>query len=362
MSRKNKLDKHIIKLLNQYFLSGDTQQEKARLAEELAAILYSPALILGCDFIPSESRLMKEAVALSDAFESLTNGMPDESAFAAIDGIKEDSLLFPWYGFVKGVQSFYEGDHDSCLSHMARVPRNTAPSRFGAFFQIILTGGSDGEDKPEWSQLSKNVLESKGVIRDSLELIMESAEMEDLLLESAGLLIRDIVRDDRDSAAAILMWCFEQLQLKDILSDKAVLKGRQLFGEQEGYRLSALATLSFDPDRSLVFWLHSALACLNESETTQATVRAYLKILKDVSETVQSEFDLSEEYIRLIGSLVSELAEQIQHIYPSFPGTDSEDDDPFSMIAGLSGEKQQKQRKTREIRQSAAVQLELFAF
>jgi hypothetical protein len=363
VSHKKSTDKNLINLLNQYCMMPDDLQDKKNIFDKLYKELYSPALIVSCDFIPADDSLMREAIILSDAFESLTNGMSDDPALRELDRIPEDSLLHPWCFFTRSVHSFYEGDHESCLKHIRSVPENSAAGAFRFFFESLLGCNSENEIKTVWKGLKESVLESSRVIEDSLELIQESVEIEDLLLESAGLLIRDIIREDRESATKILLWCFDRLQLSDVLSDKAVMKAKQLFGEQDGYRLSSLASLSFDPDRSLVYWLHSLLSYLDCRDTGLINVKAYLSILRDISETVQLEFELTEEYVHLISSLISDLSEKILHIYPELPGIRNLPADPFRAITQLCGKQQHPpvQRKVREVKPTA-VQLELFAF
>ncbi|MBF9014757.1 MULTISPECIES: hypothetical protein [unclassified Oceanispirochaeta] len=363
MSQKKSMDKNLVKLLNQYCMMPDDHQDKKDIFNELYKKIYSPALIVSCNFIPADNSLMKEALILSDAFESLTNGMIDEAALDKIDSVPEESLLYPWCSFTKAVHSFYAGDHKKSQNLIKKIPEDSAPGAFRFFFEALLDKDSDIVMEAHLEKLKESVLESSRMIEDSLELIQESVEMEDLLLESAGLLIRDIIKEDRKSAQKIILWCFDRLQLSDVLSDKAVTKARYLFGEQDGYRLSALASLSFDPDRSLVYWLHSLLAYLNERDTSKVTVKAFLSILKDISDTVQLEFELSNEYVQLMSSLVSDLSERVLHIYPDFPGSRDLPEDPFAAIAQLCSKKQQPpvQRKVREVKPTA-VQLELFAF
>lgn len=362
MSPHRSSDKELKKLLNQYCILSNEPSKKQELLQELKRRLHSPALITGCDFIPMDHSLMKEAIILSDAFESLTNGMLDEKTLPSLQSISEDSLLQPWSSFVKGVHSFYSRDYEACMRQMREIPSDSAPGGFLPFFEHLLGGGRDSELPSQWRILKDSVIENSRIIQDSLDLIKESADMEDLLLESAGLLIRDIIRDNRASAQKILLWCFERLQVSDILSDTAVLRGRQLFGEEDGYRLAALASLSYDPDRSLVYWLHSLLSCLMGSDAAATRARAYLGIIRDVSETVQIEFELTDEYIRLIHSLVKELSEKILHIHPELTEGSDLPEDPFEAISRLSG-KNKKQNIQRKIRgfDREAVQLELFA-
>lgn len=363
MSQNTSMDNNLTKLLNQYCMLPNDKQEQKNIFNKLYRDLYSPALIVSCDFIPADNRLMIEALILSDAFESLTNGMSDDLALDELDSISQDSLLHPWCCFTRSVYFFYKGDHESCLKHIQSIPEDSAAAAFRYFFEALLGSHSDNKIDTVWKDLKESVLESSKVIEDSIELIQESVQMEGLFLESAGLLIRDIIKDDRDSATKILLWCFERLQELDVLSDKAVMKAKQLFGEQDGYRISSLASLSFDPDRSLVYWLHSLISYLDSRDTELVNVKAYLSILRDMSVTVQLEFELSDEYVHLITSLISDLSEKILHIYPGLQGINNLPTDPFDAIAQLCGKQElpPRQRKVREI-SPTAVQLELFAF
>ncbi|MDC7239794.1 MAG: hypothetical protein PQJ50_05475 [Spirochaetales bacterium] len=366
----------MIKKINRYCLLNDDQPERKELFIELRRNLYSPALVASCDFIPPEHPLMKDAITLSDGFEALTNGMFNEEALQDVKKISSTSLLAPWSALISGVHRFYASDYEGCLNDIEGIEEDTAPALFKPFFSALLNSsgklpsGSIVPDtaSPEalsqqWKELKESILENTRVIDDSLDLIQEAVSMEDLLLDTAGLLVRDIIKEDRESACRILLWCFEQLQVKDMLSDRAVSKGRSLFGDRDGYRLAALASISFDPDRSLLYWLHSLQAFLDSRNTDRNSVQAYLSIIRDMAESVEQEFELTEEYIQLTGSLVSDIAESIGHIYPELPETRDLPEDPFRAIRQLCGEQvqPQPQRKVREVK-TAAVQLELFAF
>ncbi len=361
MSQHYSIDKDLKKKINRYCLLDDDQQERTELFTELRRTIYSPALVASCDFIPPGHPLMADAITLSDSFEALTNGMFDEEALHDVNKISPDSLLAPWCPLVSGIHRFYASDYQGCLKSIDRIQEGTAPALFKPFFTALL---KTSESLPrEWEELKDSILESTAVIDDSLDLIQEAVSMEDLLLDTAGLLIRDIIKDDRESARKIILWCFEQLQMKDMLSEKAVSKARSLFGEQDGYRLAALASTSFDPDRSLLYWLHSLQGFLDSRESDRNTVMAYLSIIRDMAESVEQEFELTIEYIQLTGSLVSDIADSITHLYPELPEARDLPEDPFKAIYRLCGEQVQvqPQRKVREVK-AAAVQLELFAF
>ena len=223
--------------------------------------------------------------------------------------------------------------------------RDQHPPFLKKFFTAI--AGSDALPS-EWASLETSVLDDNGELKSSLEQLIEaaSAGMEDLLLETAGMIIGDIIRKHPETAAKVIIWCFHQLQEIDILPDKAADKARQLFGEAEGLRLTALSTLSYDQDRSLIYWLLTLEAYLN-SQTSREEVKAYLSIIRDVSETVALEFELTDEYLSLVMTHTASLVSSLSHLYPEMTGgiSNEERNSPSSVmkvLGKLAGGKRKK--------------------
>ena len=303
--------------------------------------------------------MKREAIILSDAFEALTNGMINDEILNELSGVSESSLLFPWKQFIQAVTAFYQSDMNLCLDLLKSIPEDAAPGEF----QSVLRGLIKNQMIPApWNNLAASIVEDNRELSDSLDLLSDSSESEDILLDTAGLLVREINREDHLTAVKIMVWTLEHLQETAILSDRAVTLVRNLFGDQEGYRLAALTSLSYDPDRSLVYWLHSLMAYLGQRNTHISTVKAYLNIIRDAAETVKLEFELTREYRQLLSSLISGLAKTLFHIYPEIPGSSVLADDPFQGISQLAGQTPVP-RTTRQTRVSVqnAVQLELFA-
>jgi len=347
------------KQLNKYILMTGDHPEKDDLFIELKRNITSPKEIAEFDFLTPDSILKKEAIIISDAFEAMTNGMINDEIMEQLVHIGEESLFYSWKVLIEGLHAFYSRDLKKCREKISAIPGDTAPHCFKEMFQSVF-GQSESED---WTELMSSILESNTEIQDSLDLLKEASGMEDILLDTASLLIRDLIRDDPVTCEKIMVWCLDHLQLTDVLSDKAVERVKTLFGDREGYRLAALASISFDPDRSLVYWLHSLIAYLDDINTDKNSVKAYLIIIKDVADTVKLEFELTPEYIRLLSDLVNELSENLYHIYPEITGSEPPSENPFETFVRLAGSKPSlpASRKVRDIVQPV-VQLELFAF
>jgi hypothetical protein len=273
--------------------------------------------------------------------------------------IPPTSLLAPWKTFILAVDAFYRNEEDLCLDLVKSIAAESAPSAFKPLFLNIMKKRTIPD---EWSKLAAAILENNRELSDSLNLIKDSSEIEDVLLDTAEMVIKIISREDSETALKIMIWCLEHLQESEMLSDKALTKVKKLFGDQEGYRLAALTSLSFDPDRSLVYWLHSLIAYLEQRNTKISFVKAYLNIISDTAESVKLEFELTDEYIMLLTSLISELSVNLYHIYPEIQGTSVLSNDPFQDIFLLAGKNSAPlhPRKTRDSVKSA-IQLELFA-
>lgn len=345
--------------LNKYILMPEDHPDRTGLFHELRRIITSPKLVAELDFLPHEHILKRESIIVSDAFEALTNGMINDEILNQLSLITEESLFYPWKILIEGLHAFYRKDRISCLKIINTIPGDSAPYAFRELFSALL----EGTQQKEWEPLIEAVLEDNSEIRDSLDLIRDASGLEDVLLDTAGLLIRDLIRDDPGTCEKIMIWCLDHLQLTDVLSDRAVERAKSLFGDKEGYRLAALASVSFDPDRSLVYWLHSLIAYMDGSVTEISCVKAYLNIIRDLADAVKLEFELTGEYIRLITDLVGEVGENLFHIYPEITGSTPADGNPFTTISRLAGEEPllPVTRKVRDV-PGPVVQLELFAF
>ena len=345
------------------------QSEKQILFRELATMMPSPLFITGCDTIPQEHPLKQEAWIVSDAFEAVTNGMFSFELSRQLEQIREDSLLHPWAVLTKAVEAFYNWNTEEGLKILSTLPEDSAPGRFRDFFSALM---NKKEFPEEWMSLKDAVLDDTRDLKSGLEQLAEAAQagMEDLMLETAGMIIRDIRKDHPDRAAEILIWTFEQLQESDVLSDKAAEMAQLLFGETEGLRLTALSTLSFDQDRSLIYWLLALQSYLQSRETRESEVKAYLRVICDVAETVTLEFELTEEYLSLLITHTESLVERLHHIYPDLTSRVNPDHmktsgEILSLLQVLSEEEQvQPGRVHKKTIQNtpAPVQLELFGF
>jgi len=352
--------------LKDYIQFTGSPEEKQKMRMELQAQLPSPAFAASCEFIPPEHPLRRDAYIVSDAFEAVTNGMFSPELENGLSGVPEDSLLAPWVSLTRSVLAFYQNDFRTCLALMETIPEETAPAVYRDFFFAILRGNR--EECPEhWHLLRHAVLDDREDLKSSLDQLKEAslAGMEDVMLETADMIIRDIIREQPETAERIIIWCLHQIQELDVLSDKAADRIRRLFGDARGLRLTALATLSYDQDRSLIYWLLALQAYLKENKTTPEEVRAYLSIISDVSETVALEFELTTEYMSLLGTSIRSLTASLKHLYPDMVRGVNTEKPPLEIIRSLAGEKEKILPPThRKVTQNnnAPVQLELFSF
>ncbi len=353
-------NKNLSRLLNKYILLNENSPEKEELFRKLKSRLPSPALAAEGDFIPAQHPLRNEAIILSDAFEALTNGMFSDELLEKLKELDERSLLYPWKPFILCVRDFYSGNWADGVERLNEISEDSAVSRFKALLRSIFEGSSPPEDGKE---LYRAILEDNRELKDSLELIKEAVGMEDLLMDTASLLIRDLLPLHRESGEKLTLWCLNRIQDSDILSDKSVARVRSLFGNREGYRLCALASFAYDPDRSLVFWLHALLSSLEEGHTDELQVKAYLKIILDTAELVDKEYELADEYLHLLDSLTGALTDNLFHIYPGISRKAEGEKEALNILRALAGEarKQPQSHKTRQPH-APAIQLELFSF
>lgn len=353
--------------LKEYLQCSDPEAERV-LKQELWRELPHPLFVTRCDFVPQEHALKKEAWIVSDAFEAITNGMFSPELSEELESLGEDSLFYPWKLLTQAVDAFYSSRFEQAAALTRRIPGEAAPKELAGFFSALAQKASPGE---EWEALKASVLEDNRELQSSLDQLAEAAAagMEDLLLETSSMIIRDILREHPGTAGKILVWSFHQLQEQDVLPDKAAERAQSLFGDAEGLRLTALAALSYDQDRSLVYWLLTLQAYLKESRTDRDRVKAYLDIIRDVSETVALEFELTEEYRTLLSTHCDSLIAGLSHLYPDLtdcltPAERRGEGAAMEVLRKLAGQKEKSPLRTHKktIQSSSApVQLELFA-
>ena len=351
------------------YIQSENPEQRLKLKRELEMEIPHPQFVTKCDFIPNEHPVKRDAWIISDAFEAVTNGMFSAELSGELNTIEKDSLFLPWVPLIQGIETFYSGSFSEVLPLLETIPDWSAPYAYIGFFKAVINKTAMPES---WKELSESVLDDNMELASSMEQLTEAAQagMEDILLETAGMIIKDILREHPETAQKILIWCFHQIQEEDILPDKAADKARLLFGDSEGLRLTALATLSYDQDKSLVYWLLTLQAYLEGNSTSRAEVKAYLRIIKDVSETVALEFELTDEYLSLIATHSVSLIAGLNHLYPDMveninSKTQTEPDSVMKLLQSLAGEKEKAPASShKKITQnsSAPVQLELFAF
>ena len=141
--------------------------------------------------------MKREAIILSDAFEALTNGMINDEILNELSGVSESSLLFPWKQFIQAVTGLLSVRYEPLLDLLKSIPEDAAPGEF----QSVLRGLIKNQMIPApWNNLAASIVEDNRELSDSLDLLSDSSESEDILLDTAGLLVREINREDHLTA------------------------------------------------------------------------------------------------------------------------------------------------------------------
>ena len=98
-----------------------------------------------------------EALAVSDAFESVTNGMEEPGVLEQLQNLEEASLLQPWRHLILAMHFYYENLDEAVVQHLQKIPQNCPISALGRMIQSLLQPPSKGNLTPTLGKLAEQV-------------------------------------------------------------------------------------------------------------------------------------------------------------------------------------------------------------
>jgi hypothetical protein len=262
--------------------------------EKVRASLTDPRIPTRFTVLSEESPAVAEAYAVSDALESVTNGMYDPEALSGIAEMTEDSPLYYWQRLVYALIAFYQGDRDNMHQLLEEIPDGVPPASLKEVLFHLTGVRPIAEPSKEQRELIRRVQEDHSFIRSAVSQLKEYLEngMEETFAETAALLIKDLAFTHPEVARRLALTCMQAGG-----EDALTLFAEQLqliFGEAEGNRLVALALMGESPDVSILFWIRLVLRSLMEDDPSRETVDAHLSIVGELAARVLDELPSEE--------------------------------------------------------------------
>ncbi|MDZ7792468.1 MAG: hypothetical protein U5P10_01885 [Spirochaetia bacterium] len=291
----------------------------AAAVDELKNLITSPYLYRDDTKFKLPEGMAEESIIVSDALESVTNGMYNPEVLNRLQEITGDSPFYPWKNAVLSILSYYQSDRDNMLQLLEQIPAESPPA---VLKPILLHLSRVDTATPPAScahDLIEAVREDRAFLQSAVEQLSEYLEdqLEEAFNETAMLLVQDLLPSYPQAARRLALWSMQTAAEQE--HDLSFILGRFkiMFGEVEGLRLTAIALQSIEPDISILFWLRYAIGNLASGLVTQTELAALLSLIADIIQNFQRDdtyLQLYEnrEYSRGLTSLVKKLYDEVQ--------------------------------------------------
>jgi hypothetical protein len=305
--------------------------------------------------------------------------MYNPEAAAALDDIGTDSPFFGWKKITLSLQAFYNGEKSEALNHLIGIPAESPASSIAPVIRRLCGEDETGQLSRQAAKLYARVTEDRSFITSAQTQLKEclEADMEEVFIETALLLIRDLKGRHPAAARKFALWVIKSASLYGYSPEVIVSNLKLMFGPAEGSRLCAIALKDEEPEISLLFWIRALLSRMKQDDLEEEERNAYLDIISrsaaaadclmsspENAEEVGYEADEWQTYIRSLSFLASEMGGcEVSGTAPSVLFD-------FLTSAGSGGSPEKKSKElpadrpapaVRERRSMKPLQLELFA-
>ncbi len=346
--------------------------------QEITALIFDPALIERSDLIPDGDPVKTEARILSDALESITNGMYNPEALTALDAVGTDSPFYGWKKITLSLQAFYNGGKREALDHLSGIPSESPASSIVPVIRRLCGERAEEELSRPAAKLFARITEDRSFITSAQSQLKEclDADMEELFIETALLLVRDLKGRHPTAARKFSLWLIKSASLYGYSPELIVSSLKNMFGPAEGSRLCAIALRDEEPEISLLFWIRALLSRMKLDDLEVEERNAYLDIIShsaaaagrlmkspESAEEAGYEEDEWQTYIRSLSFLASEIG--------GFNASGASPSALFDILASIGDGRRDKKRRelpgdhpvpaVRERRSAKPLQLELFS-
>ena len=298
--------------------------ERQRLKAELITVLDDPRELLSCGILDEEHLLYRNALAVEDALEAVTNGMENPTVLERLHEVPDESLVGPWKQAVLAIKALYDGDREALDSALEIIPAESPPRRLAELVRSLIADGREA------GSFARKLLRTPDFVVSAGEQMEEALEMEmdDLFCDTAAMLIRDLGRDYPEYAPEFAVWCFRRLADRDFSLLPLIKRFRPVFGGGETLRLAAIGVAAEDADASLFYWLKFIIASLQESRLEAGELGSALLIAAELAEQGSVPYEPEEReqeepgedellLIEQIGKLLARISEEIAARHPT---------------------------------------------
>lgn len=291
----------------------------AAAVDELKNLIASPYLYRDDTKFKLPEGIMEESIIVSDALESVTNGMYNPEVLNRLQEITEESPFHPWKNAVLSILSFYQSDRDNMLQLLEQIPAGSPPAVLKPILLHLSRVDTATPPATCAHALIEAVREDRTFLQSAVEQLTEYLEeqLEEAFNETAMLLVQDLLSSYPQAARRLALWSMQTAAEQEYDLSFILSRFKILFGEIEGLRLTAIALQSVEPDISLLFWLRYSIGNLASGLVTQTELTAFLSLIADIIQEFQREgtyLQLYEnrEYSRGLTSLVKKLYDEVQ--------------------------------------------------
>jgi len=286
---------------------------------ELKKLIASPYLYRDDTKFKLPEGIAEESIIVSDALESVTNGMYNPEVLNRLQEITEDSPFYPWKNGVLSILSFYQSDRDNMLQLLEQIPAESPPAKLKPILLHLSRVDTTTPPPSNAHGLIEAVREDRAFLQSAVEQLTEYLEdqLKEAFNETAMLLVQDLLSSYPQAARRLALWSMQTAAEQEY--DLSFILGhfKKLFGEVEGLRLTAISLQPVEPDISILFWLRYAIGNLASGLVTQTELAAILSLIADIIQDFQRDdtyLQLYEnrEYSRGLTSLVKKLYDEVQ--------------------------------------------------
>lgn len=311
-------------LLRAFIASDRDSEDHDTLFDLVRRGLDDPLEVERSPLLSDTHPLKREALAVTDSFEAVTNGMDNPEAFERLESVGESSVFYPWKLLVLTIRELYREDEKAMEEYLEAVPSETPAALIAPFLRHVISGEPLGPVCAEaCGKLAKAVMTDNRLLESAVEQLHESlaAGLEDLFTETAVMIIKENIRGAVGLTSRFALWCIESLVRNELSPASFISRLKGFLPQAEVYRLTALAMLDTDPDISLLFWIRFLLSRLHERDIPLAETEEALAIMRELHDSIvqldRMEGDEPDaEFAENLNGLLRNLYQELTALYP----------------------------------------------
>jgi len=241
--------------------------------------LIHPRLVLESPLLTDSHVWKREALAVSDAFEAVTNGMEELEILESLEALEPDSPFQPWRHWILALHFFYEGLDEAVSTHLTRIPPSSPVSVLARTLGGLLAGAAGMTLSQR--RLVELVAHPDPVLVQTVQDVAEGLETdnENLFLGALTDWLETVAPKVPEKAKSALLWAWTQLEWRDFDEGALLNLGTSLWGSAESYRLAALGTLGWDAEGAALLWLRFLVSAVRDDTYEKASIREGREIL-----------------------------------------------------------------------------------